>query len=385
MKGIKRIGMAAAFALTAGGAMAAEGVDLPSTLVMTAYGTGSTGYTQMVAVGNLLQNEYDTAVRILPGENDVSRMTPLRTGRVPLCACGISSYFASEGVMMFSGPEWGPQPLRVITTSTASFGLGLAVAGDIDVDTPADLEGRRVAYIRGADAINLGTEAYLAFGGLTWDDVERVTYPGYGASFDGIIADRADASYASTTAPHVQRLAASPRGIVWPRLDPDDAEAWARLQSVAPYFQPAEITSAAGDYGPEQPWAGATYPYPILLGTPDLDDKTAYGLIKVMTEDHDRYKDAAPGNDGYALERQNMEWIIPFHDAVVRYYKEIGEWNDSMQAHQDRLVARQELLAETWQRYNAGDPPADAEAFREGWMKTRARALEASDMRVVFR
>ena len=32
-----------------------------------------------------------------------------------------------------------------------------AVAGDIDVDTPADLEGRRVAYIRGADAINLGT------------------------------------------------------------------------------------------------------------------------------------------------------------------------------------------------------------------------------------
>lgn len=62
-------------------AHSAENVELPSTLAMTAYGTGSAGYTQMVSIGNLLQNEYGTSVRILPGENDVSRMTPLRMGR----------------------------------------------------------------------------------------------------------------------------------------------------------------------------------------------------------------------------------------------------------------------------------------------------------------
>ncbi len=88
-------------------------------------------------------------MRILPGDNDVSRMTPLKQGRVDLCACGIASYYGAEGVMMFADRDWGPQPLRVITTSTASFGLSLAVAGDLDVETPADLAGKRIAYIRG--------------------------------------------------------------------------------------------------------------------------------------------------------------------------------------------------------------------------------------------
>ena len=133
----------------AGLTQAADNVKLPGTIAMTAYGTGSAGYTQMVSVGNLLQNEYDVSVRILPGENDVSRMTPLRTGRVPLCACGIASYYGSEGVLMFADRQWGPQPIRVIATSIASFGLGVAVAGDIEVETPADLKGKKVSYIRG--------------------------------------------------------------------------------------------------------------------------------------------------------------------------------------------------------------------------------------------
>jgi len=185
----------------AGLTQAVDNVKLPGTIAMTAYGTGSAGYTQMVSVGNLLQNEYDVSVRILPGENDVSRMTPLRTGRVPLCACGIASYYGSEGVLMFADRQWGPQPIRVIATSIASFGLGVAVAGDIEVETPADLKGKKVSYIRGDDALNLGTEAFLAFGGLTWDDVERVEFPGYGRAFDGVIAGQSSCSSTQSESP----------------------------------------------------------------------------------------------------------------------------------------------------------------------------------------
>jgi len=373
-----------AVALSTSAAFAASDVKLPRTLAMTAYGTGSAGYTQMVSIGNLLQNEYGTSVRILPGENDVSRMTPLRLGRVPLCACGIASYYGFEGVMMFAGKQWGPQPIRVIATSTASFGLGVAVAGDIDVKTPADLKGKRIAYIRGDDALNKGTEAFLAFGGLTWDDVEKVTYPGYGRSFDGIIANQADASFTMSVAPPAQQLAASPRGIVWPTLDPNDTEGWKRLTKVAPYFQPHEVTAAAGDYGTDNPWTGATYPYPILIGNDRLDDETAYNLIKVLIEDFDKYKDAAPGNAGYALDKQNMEWVIPFHDAVVKFYKEKGVWTDEMQAHQDKLVKRQDTLAKAWKDYNAGNPPSDNADFEKGWMSARADALKAQGMEPIF-
>lgn len=367
-------------------AHSAENVELPGTLAMTAYGTGSAGYTQMVSIGNLLKNEYGTSVRILPGENDVSRMTPLRLGRVPLCACGIASYYGSEGVLLFADPQWGPQPIRLISTSTASFGLGVAVAGDIDVKTPADLKGKRIAYIRGDDALNIGTEAFLAFGGLTWDDVERVEFPGYGRSFEGIVADQADAAFTMSVAPPAQQLAASPRGIVWPELDPGNKEGWQQLQTVAPYFQPHKVTAAAGEsYGKDSPWVGATYPYPILVGNQSLDDKTASSLIRVLIEDHDKYKDAAPGNAGYSLENQNMEWVIPYHDAVVEYYKEIGHWTDEMQAHQDQLVKRQDILQTSWKSFMDSNPPEDKDAFREGWMEARAKALEAEGMKPVFR
>ncbi len=384
MFNLKRSVMAFALASAPALAFSAEGVDLPNTLGMTAYGTSSAGYAQMVSIGNLLQNEYGVSLRILPGENDVSRMTPLKTDRVPVCACGIAAYYGAEGVLMFAGENWGPQPIRVITTSIASFGLSIAVAGDIGVETPYDLKGKRISWIRGDDALNLGTEAMLAFGDLTWDDVERVEFPGYGRAFEGIIANQTDTAFTVSVAGGPQQLAASPRGITWLTLDPEDKEGWQRLNEVAPYFQPHKVTSGAG-ISKDDPWIGSSYPYPIVVANADTDDTLVKSLVKVFTEDYDKYKDAAPGNAGYALENQNMQWVVPFHDAVVEYYKEIGHWTDEMQAHQDMLVKRQQILLDTWDEYTAGDTPSDEDEFKAGWMEARAAALEEAGMNPVFR
>ncbi|AXY43739.1 TAXI family TRAP transporter solute-binding subunit [Halomonas sp. JS92-SW72] len=371
------------FAMLGSSIALANEINLPRTMAWTAYGTNSSGYAQAVAIGNMLQSNYGTAVRVLPGDNDVSRMTPLKQGRVDLCACGIASYYGVEGVMMFAHPDWGPQPIRLITTSTASFGLSLAVAGDLGVETPADLRGKRIAYIRGDDALNKGTEAYLAFGGLTWDDVERIDYPGYGRSFDGIIAGNVDASFTTTVTPPAQQLASSPRGISWPVLDPNDAEGWERMAAVAPYFQPHRITSGAGGVSADNPVDSASYPYPIVVGNADLDDDVAYGLIRALQDNYDDYKDNAPGAVGYALEYQDLQWVIPFHDAVVDYYEEIGVWTDEMQAHQEQLVERQNLLLAAWEDF-VNDAPDDEEAFGSAWMEARATALRDAGFDPVF-
>ena len=384
MPNIKRHVLAVALATTPALAFSAEGVDLPDTLGMTAYGTSSAGYSQMVSIGNLLQNEYGVSVRILPGDNDVSRMTPLKMGRVPLCACGIAAFYGAEGVLLFADEDWGPQPIRVVTTSIASFGLSIAVAGDVDVEVPSDLEGKRVSYIRGDDALNIGTEAMLAFGDLTWDDVERVEFPGYGRSFNGIIANQTDTAFTVSVAGGPQQLAASPRGITWLTLDPENEEGWARLQEVAPYFQPHKVTSGAG-ISEDDPWIGSSYPYPIMVANAGTNDTLVKSMVKVFIEDYDKYKDAAPGNEGYALENQNMEWVIPFHDAVVEYYKEIGHWTDEMQQHQDMLVRRQNILLDTWDNFTSGDTPDEDDAFRSAWMEVRAEALEEAGMNPIFR
>lgn len=368
-------------ALLFAGSLAAE-AQLPSTLAMTAYGTGSTGYAQMAAIGSVLQEE-GVSVRIIPGDTDVTRMTPLRDGRVDYCACGIAAYYGSEGVLMFSGPDWGPQEIRVMITAMGPHGQGVAIAGDIGVETAEDLRGKRVAYVRGADALNLNMEAFLAFGGLTWDDVERVEFPGYGAAFDGIIANRADAVHTAPSSSHARRMEASPRGITWAPMPPDDEEAWERMHSVAPYFQP-ELVKSGGGINEDNPWQGSNYPYPIMVADASLDHDKVRPMIRFFIEEHERYKDGAPGNTGYALDYQIMKWVVPFHDAVVEYYEEIGVWTEEMQAHQDHLVHRQQVLQEAWANYTGDNPPSDESEFVAGWMEARAAALEAEGMNPVF-
>jgi ABC-type nitrate/sulfonate/bicarbonate transport system substrate-binding protein len=69
----------------------------------------------------------------------------------------------------------------------------LGVADDLGIKTYADLRGKRVPYVRGAPALNVTTEAFLACGGLTWDDVERVDFPGYSAMWTGVVNGQVDA------------------------------------------------------------------------------------------------------------------------------------------------------------------------------------------------
>lgn len=359
-------------------------IQLPSTLAWTAYSTSTSSYAQANAIGNMLKKKYDTSVRILPADNDVTRMKPLKSGRVDLCSCGISSYFGAEGVLMFADPEWGPQPIRLLTAAAGSFGLSLATADDIGVETPADLKGKRIAYIRGDDAVNQGAEAILAYGGLTWDEVERVDFPGHSNAFEGIIADQVDATFSSTMAPSAVQVASSPRGLTWPTLDPDDSEAWSRVHAVAPYLDAHRVTAAAGEVSEDNPMDSAGYPYPIMVSNADFDGTAAYSLVKTMQDNLDMYKDSAPGASGYALEKQNLSWVIPLHDAVVDYYRDTGVWNDELQAHQERLVERQNTLLEAWDEFMAGDTPDDRDEFKSAWMQARAEALRSADFSPIF-
>jgi hypothetical protein len=99
-----------------------------------------------------------------------------------------------------------------------------------------------------------------------------------------------------------------------------------------------------------------------------------YNMTKAMVETFDMYKGAAPGNSGWAADRQNFAWVIPYHDGAIRYWKEAGLWKPEHQSHNDKLVQRQKVLASAWaQVKKAGH--ADEKAFVAAWQKVRAEAL----------
>lgn len=378
---MKTISMTAiAGLLGASVAMAGE-LELPKQLSWTAYGTGSAGYNQSVAIGAALQEATGTNLRVLPGKNDVSRTEPLRQGRVEFSATGVGgSFMAQEGVFQFGEEKWGPQRVRVLlANSGGAVNLSVGVAGDAGIETYADLKGKRVAWVTGAPALNVNVTAYLAYAGLTWDDVERVDFGGYGASWKGVIEGQVDAAFASTNSGKVYEAASSPRGLFWPEIDPNNAEGLARMKEIAPFFAPNKATVGANIDGTDG-YQGASYAYPVLVAMEEQDADLVYNMTKAMIELFPAYDGNAPGISGWSIDNQDFEWVAPYHEGAIRYYKEKGLWTDAAQAHNDELIRRQDVLGKAWEELKAEAP----EDWAAAWDTKRRAALKEAGLAVVF-
>ncbi len=374
--------LAAAIVAAVAVPVAAQSIKLPETLTWTAYDVGSGGYNQAVAIGNALKNKLGVNLRVLPGKNDVSRNIPLRDGRAPFSANGIGgSYLAQEGVYEFGARDWGPQAVRSLILNNSDALLTIVTAKDANIVTAADFKGKRVAWVVGAPSLNQNITALLAFAGLTWNDVKKVEFGGFGQAMDAIIANQVDAAFSSTISGQAYKIASSPRGIRYPIFAHADKAAWARVNKIAPFFVPAFGTEGA-DLSPEKKAEAATYPYPVLMTMAATDTDLVYNMTKAMVELYDDYKNGAPGNLGWDIKRQIFAWAIPMHEGAIRYYKERGLWTTEHQKHNDAMIKRQDLLASAWKAYSP-TAPADEKDFARGWMKARAEALTKAGMDIV--
>lgn len=378
----------AAVWLAAGSAFAAE-YELPKTVTWTAYATGSSGYNQAVAIGAALQESAGSNLRILPGKNDLSRLEPVRQGKVMFSANGVGTYMAQEGAFDFGAESWGPQRVRLLMNNVGS-GSALAVAvtkkgcekagkPDCEGFQYSDLKGLKIVFIKGGPALNANMAAYLAYGGLTWDDVEVTEFGGYGASWKAMIDGSADAAFGITTSGNAYEAASGPNGLYWPPIDPNDTEAMSRLKEKAPYFVPVNATVGA-TLDDTDGTSSASYPYPILMAYDTQDADLVYNMTAAMYALYDGYKDGAPGATGWALGNQVFDWVVPYHDGAVRYYKEAGVWTDEAQAHNDMLVKRQDVLQAAWEEVKAAGP----DNWEEAWDAKRREALTAAGMIVSY-
>jgi TRAP transporter TAXI family solute receptor len=374
--------VAAVLAAIASLPAAAQSIKLPDTLSWTAYDVGSGGYNQAVAIGNALKNKLGTNLRVLPGKNDVSRNIPLRDGKVPFSANGVGgSYLAQEGLYEFGAPSWGPQAVRSLVLNNSDALLTIVTAKDANIKTAADIKGKRVAWVVGAPSLNQNITALLAFANLSWNDVTKVQFGGFGQAMDGIISNQVDAAFASTISGNAYKVASSPRGIHYPVFPHGDREGWARVKKIAPFFVPA-FGSEGADLSKDKKAEAATYPYPVLMTMAPTDAELVYNMTKAMMELFDEYKDGAPGNSGWDIKRQIFAWAIPMHEGAVRYFKERGLWTAEHQKHNDAMIKRQQVLSAAWEAYKAKAPSNENE-FAKGWMKARAEALTTAGMDVV--
>lgn len=367
--------LASAFVVTCllSGPAPAAAFELPDQVSWTTY--ARLGQEQAVAIGEALRGA-GVELRIQPADSDLARAELLRTGAVEFAATAIGgSVAAQEGVFDFAGRDWGPQRVRMVLASTGErFTYAIAIAGDLGVETYAGLKGKRVAWYSDFPIVNVNTEAFLAYGGLTWADVERVEVAGFfDAGLKALDEGRLDAAFAATSLDGAYQVQPGQRGLVWPSIDPADTAAMARFEAVAPYFIPHD---AADNVGHE----GAHYPFPILVALEGTDEALVYNMTKALVELFPQYQGKAFGLDGWHLDHQELLWFVPYHEGTVAYLREIGVWTEASQVHHDGLVARQAALAAAWEALEA-ENPADWQA---AWTERRRQVLKDGGFQPVF-
>ncbi|MFY9316071.1 MAG: TAXI family TRAP transporter solute-binding subunit [Burkholderiales bacterium] len=363
--------------------LAAQDVKLPATLTMTAYDTGSSGFNIAVAVGKAFKDKHNTDVRVLPAGNDVARLAPLKGGRAQASAMGIGVYFAQEGVFEFAVKDWGPQGLRLILASSDCNAISLGVAKDTGVKQIKDLKGKRIGLVVGSPALNQNAFAVLAFAGLGKGDVKLVEFSSYGAMWKGILNNEVDAAIASTISGQAKEAESSPRGLLYPPVPAADKAGWARLNEIGPYYAPHKATCGVG-VSAQNPVELPNYPYPIFTAYASQPADVVYGITKSMIVNYAAYKDGAPGAAGLELKRQNLAWVLPYHEGAVKAFKEAGVWKPEQEAHQQKALKRQDTLAAAWSAYLKTDPPEDRDAFRKAWMTVRNSTLQKAGFETIF-
>lgn len=336
---------------------------LPKSMLWATYDVGSSGYVEASAVADAFGKAYGTRVRILPSGTSISRLLPLKTGRVQYGWLANELFFATEALYEFSAQEWGPQNLRVIAGRPSTFGM--AIAADSGITAMSDLRGKRVGRIKANPSINIKIQAMLAFGGLTWDDVEVVEVPSYGAMLKALVDGQVDAVGTTPTAATLYEMESSSHGLAWVPMPADNTEGWKQITSVASFFAPIDATAGAG-LSKEAPAPIFAVRYPMITVYAEADEDEVYNFIKALDQTYDIYSSATAATPAWDLKRAGRPPAdAPFHPGAIRYLKEIGIWTAEDDAWNDKRLARLNAVQAAWEA--ASDEAVDKGTSAKEW------------------
>ena len=366
-----RTGLAAATALAlaaCGGAEVTEG--MPEQIVWSTYGTGTSTYADVAAVADAITTNEGTSVRVITSDTAVGRLTPLREGQAQLARTGDEYIFGFEGDYDFANEEWGPQDLRVVWAPVAPHGL--MVKDDSGIETFEDLKGKKFPQITANPSVNNKLEAFLAYGGLTWDDVDVVEV-GYSDQPGALQNGKIDVLFQQVYGASLYELE-SAVPVRWLSMDDTSEEKVSAVEEIAPSTEIGEFSGAPGQEEGETAM-GLLYTVPVVTYA-ETDEETVTSIVAAINDNYEAYKDATATTDAWNLEQvQEAPKQVPFHPGLISYLEENDAWSAEAAATQEKLLARGDQLKEQWDAFlEAEGGEGD---LSEGWTAWKNENLDS--------
>jgi hypothetical protein len=322
----------------------------PKNIDFVTMGTTGAAYAQTIAWGTLLKEDTGTRVRLVSADHGTNQYRYLKEGRF---FSGTVSF--ADDMLTASLPEWsdrdmGPGDFRVYYPLSVYYN-GYAVRGDSDINSPADVKGKKVGYFAHyGPAGEALIQALLDWAEIEKDEVTWVPMSGAADLGPAIRDGTVDVVMSSSNIPIWYEVEASPHGLKWIPLDATaNPEAAARFEATFPTGTGWGPTKAGVPSSLDVPMMEIIAPqYTVSQWDPEL----VYNLVKWLDENYDRYKDAHPNFETMTPEfllRIAETNYIPLHEGSVMYLVEKGMWTDKHQARWEQNVDLLEKWINLWQ------------------------------------
>ena len=215
----------------------------------------------------------------------------------------------------------------------------------------------------------------MAFANLTFDDVEKVIYPGFGPTIKSLQNGRLDAAGAVPTGSAVYELAASNKGIKWLDMPEDNIDGWKKLNKLVPFMKPQKEILGAGLDENNPAYIGG-YNYPNLTVYAETSENEVYNFMKAIDESFSFYKDISAVMFKWKLELSSgTPAEIPIHKGAIKYLKEKNLWNEEDEKWNNARLKRLEILIDAWKNFLTNNDHLDGEEFKKEWLKVRELTL----------
>ena len=356
---------------------------LRGTIVFATLRIGSAGHASATALAEVLKDTAGLNVRVVPCDAEKPRVNLLRTGSAH-CAIlpGSAMYYLQLGLEDYAVKGWGPQSIQMAWLGPAYLGM-LTTKAHRDINRVEDIKGKRIAVLPHKSTVLLA-QAFINFAGLTWDDVVRVTVPGYTAQFKALMAGQVDVvPIANPVTSVLYEVEASPKGLKWLPFPHENKQGWDRLRRVAPWGVPAKVTIGPG-LSEKNPLDAYMHAYAFVVYD-WADPGLVYLITKTIAENLDRLKSLSGAWKVYTMELATRTEGFPhvYHRGAIKYFKEKGLWSHRHEQWNNRQIALQNRLKDAWDAFikKAEAQNWKPEDIRKRWHRTQAEitGYEISD------
>jgi len=230
--------------------------------------------------------------------------------------------YAVNGTGMSEGRP--NENLRMVAT-LMPFRNAYVVRRDSGIESVSDLVGKRVPVFAERALGDFITKAYFANADVSLDEVEGVAVPNFPRMWSSFAEGSVDVAIVVVGAGNSREYDAT-FGIRYLSFD-KSPEALARMEEFLPQTYLQTMEAEAGIPGLEETTNVNVFDYTLFAGK-DVSDEMVYEAVKSLWNSEEQLLAGGPFWNGFEKENMGKDVKLEYHPGAIKFYKEMGVWQD---------------------------------------------------------